>query len=376
MEVARASQAAMMSGSGMKHSKMHQQLRARWDALWCGDYLRGEQLPLGDAHRHRRLAFDIGFHDGSDSIHFLQRGYDVVAVEANAKLAARASKRPVISRALESGQLRLVVKAIARHRTSKNVTFYVPTSGADFTSTFFVAQKDADAAHTKAVNRQYDEVSVPLVTCAQLMRQVGTPEYTKVDIEGADKYCFQSLLDSKHGRRHSGGGGGGGGGSGGGGSSGVSALPTYVSTEDPSLLGMLERLGYSQFKLVDQTLARAGFTQFSGGLPEDALAFDPDPALNNRRTSWKSSRELRSALLWLQRSANATCAPPVFGQGEHAWGPCRVERCMYVEKAVELSAISLEQATQCVHNKRGENGKCILKSCVPRQREYDLHAKA
>ena len=40
--------------------------RKAWAAAWCNDYTRGERMQV---HRSGRLIFDVGFHDGSDSIH-------------------------------------------------------------------------------------------------------------------------------------------------------------------------------------------------------------------------------------------------------------------------------------------------------------------
>ena len=327
-----------------ERSRLHE----AWKDAWCGDYVHGEQLPSGDAHRHRRIAFDIGFHDGSDSIHFLRQGYDVIAVEANARLAASARTRPVLSRALETGQLRLIVKAIAGSAMADSTaTFYVRHDGADFTSTFFVPPADAEAAKQRHKERKFDAVTVPMVTCAQLMELYGVPEYVKVDIEGADKYCFESLKPSPA----------------------AAALPRYLSSEDPGQLDTFLRLGYTQFKLVDQTVARAGYTQFSGGLPEEALSYDPDPALNNQRTGWRGEAAIREALAAQQQGLNASCAPPVNDRDAHMWGPCRVERCMYVER----------MRVPCTSTQRGKWRKgvnpCVIKECVPRQREYDLHAK-
>ena len=45
---------------------------------------------------------------------FLEKGFDVLAVEASSALVRSASRRPVVSAALASGQLRVVNKAISR----------------------------------------------------------------------------------------------------------------------------------------------------------------------------------------------------------------------------------------------------------------------
>ena len=185
---------------------------------------------------------------------FLEKGFDVVAVEASSALVQSASRRPVVSAALASGQLRIVSKAISRRPSNASVTFYVAIEGkaADYTNTFWLPEEEARAVRKRDSSRRYDAVQVPTVTCAELIEQFGVPEYIKVDIEGADRMCFESLttrvkggsdtaasaaaasgppedasLRRSHALR-----------------AGLDALlPAYASTENPELLDLFEQLG-------------------------------------------------------------------------------------------------------------------------------------
>jgi FkbM family methyltransferase len=51
----------------------------------------------------QQIVFDIGFHNGSDTAHYLARGFKVVAVEANPALAAHG--RALFSDAIRDGKL-------------------------------------------------------------------------------------------------------------------------------------------------------------------------------------------------------------------------------------------------------------------------------
>ena len=118
--------------------------------------------------------------------------------------------------------------------------------------------------------------------------------------------------------------------------------------------------GYADFKLVDQTLARSGYAQFSGGHPEEALAHVLDPKLDNVRAGWTTAAEIRELLSAINRSPTDLTLqcdePPDVSEAGYAqrWGPCKVERCM-------LSEFTDKGAPK--------------QSCVPRKRDYDLHAR-
>ena len=61
-------QHAARSG-GKSAARIKDEARKTWAEVWCADYMRGERMPRDGSHRNGRLVFDVGFHDGSDSIH-------------------------------------------------------------------------------------------------------------------------------------------------------------------------------------------------------------------------------------------------------------------------------------------------------------------
>ena len=63
--------------------------------------------------RDSRLIFDLGMNNGDDTDYYLKLGYDVVALEANPALCAKASER--FADAVEQGRLTIVHAAIWEH---------------------------------------------------------------------------------------------------------------------------------------------------------------------------------------------------------------------------------------------------------------------
>jgi hypothetical protein len=237
-----------------------------WRKHHCDDFTNGDQLTVS---RNHKLIFDIGFHSGEDSLYFLKRGYDVVAVDANPSLIEDGLTRPVMHLARLSGQFHALARGIVGRAAQENqtLTFYVHRSVTEW-STF--------VPPSRRTRGDFSAITVPITTCGDLIRQFGTPYYMKVlrvppphhpflrlcrvplthgnacrlcsdmlqvDIEGFDKECLRSLE--------------------------IGRLPTYLSTEDPLQLDHLLSLGYRSFRMVSQSVARRGGRQFSGGVPEE-----------------------------------------------------------------------------------------------------------
>ena len=160
-----------------------------------------------------RLVFDIGFNNGDDTAHYLDRGFSVVAVEANPDLVKSGQER--FAGAIASGRLRLVGAGIAEK--TGQADFYVNHTN-DGWSSFL---PDAGMRDGK-----FSVVSIPTITIADLFGQFGTPFYLKIDIEGNDWFCIRDLP----------------------------ATPQYVSVEAHRLeyLATLYVKGYRQLKLVNQ----------------------------------------------------------------------------------------------------------------------------
>ena len=212
----------------------HHMHRKAWIRHHCDDFTTGNRMT---GNTSNKLIFDIGFHSGDDAIHFLELGFRVVAIDANPFMIEDGLRRPVLRLAKQRGRLNAIARGVVREvaRANQTLTFFLHRRVTEW-STFKVP--------SAGVRGDFDPINVPITTCADLIRQYGTPYYMKVDIEGFDSECLASLE--------------------------VDHLPTYVSTEDPLQLDHLLRLGYHSFKMVSQRLTRRGGRQFSGGLSESA----------------------------------------------------------------------------------------------------------
>lgn len=178
------------------------------------------------------LIYDIGAHKGEDSEFYLKLGYRVVAIEANPDLADALCRR--FSSEIAEGRYIVVAKAIAP--TSGEITFFINRDN--------TAWSTADPEWAKrnvGLGTTSEEVTVAAVPMAEIMREHGVPHYVKIDVEGADMLCVEGLGEAK-------------------------GRPAYVSIESDKTdwqglvreFDVLESLGYTQFKAVNQRKHRSG----------------------------------------------------------------------------------------------------------------------
>ena len=129
-----------------------------------------------------RLIFDLGMNNGEDSLGYLRmgNGYRVVAVEANkgfVDMMARA-KMP---------RLAIINRAIVEDDSNRtNVTFCLAGQG-------------GVSSHVKGTTNRCDTpIVVPTTTCGDLVHEHGRPWLVKIDIEGKERACIDSLLRKPH----------------------------------------------------------------------------------------------------------------------------------------------------------------------------------
>jgi len=162
--------------------------------------------------------FDIGLFDGSDTSYYLDEGHTVLAVDASPSAISQATIR--FADEIEAGRLVLVHAAIAAE--SGPVELHL--SGVDPGSNSTFADK-LGSRHRSG------SVTVPGIPMSQLVLEHGVPDFMKVDIEGADRYCVLSLSKTLR--------------------------PDYLSFEIGDdfveLLEHCESIGYTSFKVVQQT---------------------------------------------------------------------------------------------------------------------------
>lgn len=172
------------------------------------------------------LIFDLGLHKGEDSEFYLKKGFRVVAVEALSKLCHTASER--LKSYVESGQLVIVNAAIAE--SDGPITFYENQKLSLWGTT-----RPAVARAFADLGAGSTEITVEGLTFSSLLRRFGIPYYMKIDIEGSDVLCLESLLQFK-------------------------AKPKFISIESNKTswsellreFELLTALGYSRFKLFNQ----------------------------------------------------------------------------------------------------------------------------
>lgn len=166
------------------------------------------------------LIFDLGFHNGDDTDFYLQKGFNVVAVDANPKLVKAGCER--FCDQLDQKKLVLLNKAVSD--SDGNSNFYIHPNKSDWSS----CKKDL----AESDGSQAEVISVPTVSFIGLCEQFGTPWYAKIDIEGCDLIAAQQL-------------------------NGLNVKPTYVSFElsKRDYVGIFSSLlaaGYKKFQLVNQ----------------------------------------------------------------------------------------------------------------------------
>jgi len=174
----------------------------------------------------RRTVFDVGMNNGDDSAHYLSLGFKVIAVEANPILVQRARER--FQAEITSGQL--VVEPLGVCDRPGQGTFWINEERSVFSS--------FDRARASRDGNRCRPVEVECVTLDALVRKHGLPYYLKLDVEGAESHCLESLRSI--------------------------GLPEYISVEAERLeyLLLLWQLGYRRFKIVDQMRHNSRFPTF------------------------------------------------------------------------------------------------------------------
>jgi len=174
------------------------------------------------------LIFDVGMHRGEDSWIYLNKGFRVVAFEADPDLVQKCKEQ--FPDELASGQLTIVEGAIIEDTSQKTVTFFKNP-----VATIWGTVNADWAARNERMGWESVEITVPVVDFVKAIEEYGVPHYLKIDIEGADTVCLDSL-------RH------------------FQNKPNYLSIESSKTsieeidneLKILTDLGYDAFKAVQQ----------------------------------------------------------------------------------------------------------------------------
>lgn len=163
------------------------------------------------------LIYDVGLHNGTDTAYYLERGFRVLAIDANPLLTSQAEVR--FGKEIAAGKLTLLNVGIGA--SEESLSFWI--NQAD----------DTQSSFNKARAMRYGpclEVVVKCVPLSAVMNEHGVPYYLKTDIEGNDYLCVNALVPGK--------------------------LPKYISVErdhNRDLVEALHNLGYRRFKVINQT---------------------------------------------------------------------------------------------------------------------------
>ncbi len=217
------------------------------------------------------LIYDVGMHKGEDTEFYLKKGFDVIGIEANETLCEACARK--FAAEVASGRLQIINKAISS--SVGTIDFYLNEQKSVWGTANSEWVKRNELRGTKSY-----PVKVEATTIRAVIRQFGVPYYMKIDIEGSDFLCLEGLLT-------------------------LNERPKYVSVESSATsirdtfaqLTLLERLGYTKFKIIPQhritaqrcpTPAREGVFvdhRFEGG--SSGLFGDETPG------EWRSLRSVK-----------------------------------------------------------------------------------
>ena len=145
---------------------------------------------LVNTPKHRDLIYDIGMHRGEDTEFYLQKGFRVVAFEADPDLVRVCRNR--LTGFIDQGKLTIIEGAIVDLGTidagQEKVRFY---KNDDRSVWGTVCTSWADRNMRRGTTSQAIEVEV--TNLANVIQVYGIPHYMKIDIEGCDMACVDAL---------------------------------------------------------------------------------------------------------------------------------------------------------------------------------------
>ncbi|GAB0493269.1 hypothetical protein MMPV_004545 [Pyropia vietnamensis] len=222
---------------------------------------------------------DLGFNTGQDTHFYLADGYSVIGVDANPDLIAAGRTR--FADATTKGMLTLVSNGLVGEvadgvKPPETLRFYRSKLRSEWSSfdASWGCRNPNNTPVEKEVPAHCEVIEVPVTTCAGLIQRFGKPLYMKIDIEGRDTACLNSLHTLPRASR-----------------------PTFVSVENvnEAHIDLLSALGYTSQKAVDQRVIHARYM----GQPDLLGNSGPfgDAAVHlSGKTEWVSAQEVRGLL--------------------------------------------------------------------------------
>ncbi len=188
---------------------------------------------LNDTPKYSDLIYDIGMHKGEDTDFYLQKGFRVIAFEADPDFVQGCRIR--FKQYIDQKQLTIVEGAIldpnSKQAGQKRVLFYKN----DTVSAWGTVCDDWTERNARR-NTVSSTIEVDVVDFGSILVQYGIPHYMKIDIEGCDMTCVKTLKQFRE-------------------------RPDYISIEsdktsiaqNQSEIDALVELGYDSFQAVEQS---------------------------------------------------------------------------------------------------------------------------
>ena len=181
----------------------------------------------------KKVIFDLGAHMGEDSDFYLRKGFKVIAVDASDKLCKTISER--FKNHPNRNDYKILNYAITE-KDDEVIEFYENTDNSVWGTIFEDWDQRNKRLGANSNKKTVKTKRLDTLIESELQNGWKNIEYVKIDIEGADVMALKSLSNLKQ-------------------------KPKFVSLESEKTswdklvaeFAILKDLGYSKFKVVDQT---------------------------------------------------------------------------------------------------------------------------
>jgi FkbM family methyltransferase len=203
-------------------------------------------VPSLEFKQNEKLIFDLGFHQGEDTSHYLASGFNVVAIEADPNLYRLGLK--IFAKEINEQRLVLInAAAVAREKRLRRpqISFFPHSQNSLWGSA------DIDFVHRNTYTHKSPHepaITIDTISLEEVVEKYGCPIFLKIDIEGMDAVVVEDLDR-------------------------LPAMPEFVSWETgkKSLCQVLHThlrlfgLGYRKFRIVQQMFRSVDFPPHSSG---------------------------------------------------------------------------------------------------------------
>ena len=174
------------------------------------------------------LIYDVGMHKGEDTDFYLNKGFKVIGFEADPELIVFCKSR--FKNEITKKRLIIVEGAIVDKISNSKVKFYKNTANTVWGTIL------PEWAERNKMDKATSEITyVNEVDFSECLKKYGVPYYLKIDIEGMDVHCCETLLN-------------------------FNEKPNYISIESEKKnfnllineISLFKKLGYDKFKIIQQ----------------------------------------------------------------------------------------------------------------------------